>query len=53
MAYGDRFNLSVKDFGRTVVLEIKRGTAKVSNGGKRVTIKYEDSSARGPREKAK
>jgi hypothetical protein len=49
MAYGDRFVLEVKDFGRKVVINVKRGKAECSNNGKRVTITYTDSHARGPK----
>ena len=45
-AYGDRFSLTVKNFGRQVVIEVNRGTAKCSLDGKRVTITYKDSKVR-------
>jgi len=47
MAYGDRFSMEVKNFGRRVVIKVNRGTAKCSNDGKRVTITYKDSMVRG------
>jgi len=53
MAYGDRFTLAVKDFGRKVVVKVNRGCAEVSKDGKLVTITYEDSPVRGSREKSK
>jgi hypothetical protein len=53
MAYGDRFTMDVKDFGRKVVITLKRGKAVCTENGKRVTISYEDSSVRGPKKKGK
>jgi hypothetical protein len=51
MAYGDRFALEVKEFGKKVVITLKRGKAECSPDGKRVTINYKDSPVRGPKEK--
>jgi hypothetical protein len=49
MAYGDRFNLSVKDFGRKVLITVNRGKIVSSRDGKTATITYTDSPVRGPR----
>lgn len=51
MPYGDRFTLAVKDFGRKVVIKVNRGHAEVSQNGKLVTIKYNDSPVRGGEQK--
>jgi hypothetical protein len=53
MPYGDRFSLTVKDFGRKIVIKVNRGKAEVSDNGKLVTIEYKDSNVRGSREQAK
>ncbi|PYT10707.1 MAG: hypothetical protein DMG59_28160 [Acidobacteria bacterium] len=49
MDYQDRFKLTVKNFGRKVVIALNRGAAKVSKDGKTVFITYSDSSVRGQR----
>jgi|GEM_PF-5665606 len=46
MAYGDRFTLTVKDFGRKVEIKVNRGTAVCTQNGKKVTITYKDSPTR-------
>jgi hypothetical protein len=52
MDYNDRFRLIVKEFGREIVLELNRGTAKVSEDKKTVTITYNDANTRKPRRKS-
>jgi hypothetical protein len=47
MAYGDRFNLSVKDFGRKVLITVNRGKIVSSRDGKTATITYTDSPGTG------
>lgn len=49
MAYGDRMTLEIKDFGRKVVIQVKRGKTEVSKHGKKVTISYHDAPARKPK----
>ena len=49
MPYGDRFSLTVKEFGRKIVIELNRGKAKLSEDGKTVTITYRDSPVRKPK----
>ncbi len=49
MAYGDRMALEVKEFGRKIVVEVKRGKAKLSKNGKKLTITYHDAQARKPK----
>jgi hypothetical protein len=44
--YGDRFSLTVKEFGREVIIRVNRGTAECSEDGKLVTITYDDSPIR-------
>lgn len=54
MDYGDRFKMTVKEFGQKVVIELNRGKAVCSKDGKTVTIKYPDDGNRGrklPRKK--
>ena|ERR1039458_3337971 len=46
MAYTDRFRMTVKDFGREILIELNRGTAKVSDDGKKIIINYADSPTR-------
>jgi hypothetical protein len=46
MAYGDRFSMQIKDFGRKVVITVNRGVAKCSDDGKLVTITYKDAKVR-------
>jgi len=46
MEYNDRFKMTVKEFGREILIELNRGKAKVSDDGKTVTIKYKDSPTR-------
>jgi hypothetical protein len=48
MAYGDRLSMTVKDFGRKVVIKVNRGVAVCSPNGKLVTITYKDSPVRKP-----
>jgi hypothetical protein len=53
MRYEDRFRMTVANYGRTVVIELNRGTATISEDGKTVVIKYRDAlSGRGPRAKS-
>jgi hypothetical protein len=49
MAYGDRFTLSIKDFGRRVLITVNRGKIVSSKNRKMATITYVDSPVRGPR----
>lgn len=42
MDYQDRFKMTMKNFGRKVVIELNRGAAKLSEDGKAVTITYRD-----------
>jgi hypothetical protein len=49
MAYSDRFTLTVKDFGRKVVISTNRGRIVTSNRGMTATITYKDSPVRGLR----
>ena len=44
--YNDRFRLTVKEFGRLIVIDLNRGIAKCTDGGKKVTIRYEDDETR-------
>jgi hypothetical protein len=53
MDYGDRFRMTVKHYGREVVIELNRGKATVSDDERTVTIQYRDSDVRGPRKKSK
>lgn len=46
MAYTDRFRMTVKDFGREILIELNRGTANVSDDGKKIIINYADSPTR-------
>jgi hypothetical protein len=46
MDYNDRFKMTVKEFGRVILIELNRGKAKVSKDGKTVTITYNDSKTR-------
>lgn len=46
MAYTDRFRMTVKDFGREILIELNRGTAKLSDDGKKIIINYTDSPTR-------
>jgi len=50
MAHGDRFTLSVKRFGRKVIIKVNRGRITPSEDGTTATITYRDSPVRGPRE---
>ena len=45
----DRLTLTVKEFGRKVVIAIVRGKMECSKDGKKMTITYTDSPVRGPR----
>jgi hypothetical protein len=53
MAYEDRFRMTVRNFGRKVVIEVNRGRAVASADGKVVTITYRDSATRKARKPAK
>jgi hypothetical protein len=44
--YNDRFRLTVKEFGREILIELNRGKAVCAPDGKTVTIKYEDDENR-------
>jgi hypothetical protein len=46
MAYTDRFRMTVRNFGRQILIEVNRGTAKVSEDGKTVIITYRDAANR-------
>jgi len=46
MAYTDRFRMTVKDFGRGILIELNRGTAEVSEDKKKVVIRYDDGQTR-------
>lgn len=46
MQYNDRFRMTVKEFGRLIVIDLNRGKAEVSADGKTVTIRYEDDETR-------
>jgi hypothetical protein len=43
---GDRLQLTIKDFGRTVRISAPRGKAVVSKDRKTVTIRYDDGPTR-------
>jgi hypothetical protein len=52
MKYEDRFRMTVRNYGREVVIELNRGKATVSDDQKTVFIKYKDApSGRGARKK--
>lgn len=53
MDFNDRFRMTVKEFGRMIVIELNRGTATVSDDKKTVTINYNDSPTRKARAKLK
>jgi hypothetical protein len=53
MDYNDRFRMTVKEFGREIVIELNRGKPEVSDDKRTVTIRYTDSQVRGPRRKSK
>jgi YD repeat-containing protein len=46
MSYQDRFRMTVKEFGRLIVIDLNRGTAEVTPDGKKVTIRYDDDENR-------
>jgi hypothetical protein len=46
MAYGDRMTISIKDFGRKVVIEAKRGKIKLNKSARKATIDYLDDENR-------
>lgn len=46
MDYNDRFRLTVKEFGREILIQMNRGTAVCSEDGKTVTITYDDGKTR-------
>jgi hypothetical protein len=46
MDYNDRFKMTVKEFGRLIVIELNRGVAELSRDRKTVTITYNDSQTR-------
>ena len=47
MAYGDRMALSIKEFGRKVVITLNRGRIKELPKAKKITILYPDDETRG------
>jgi len=46
MDYNDRFRMTVKEFGREIVIQLNRGKAKISKDKKTVTITYKDGQTR-------
>jgi hypothetical protein len=46
MKYQDRFRMTVKEFGRVILIELNRGRAVCSEDGQTVTIKYDDDANR-------
>ncbi len=46
MAFGDRLNISIKDFGRRVVITARRGTIELSDDRKTATVNYRDDETR-------
>jgi hypothetical protein len=44
--YEDRFRMTVKHYGREVVIERNRCKVSVSDDGRTVTIRYRDSAVR-------
>jgi hypothetical protein len=44
--YNDRFKMTVKEFGRIVIIEVNRGKVKFGPDGKTVVITYRDSPTR-------
>jgi hypothetical protein len=46
MAYGDRLTISIKDFGKKVVIEAKRGKIKLDKSERKATINYKDDENR-------
>ena len=52
MDYNDRFRMTVKEFGREIVIELNRGKAKISDDKKTVIITYTDSKTRKSASKA-
>ena len=48
MAYGDRLTISIKDFGKRVVIEAKRGKIELDKKDPkhRATINYKDDENR-------
>jgi hypothetical protein len=49
MSYEDRFRMTVGKFGRRILIELNRGTAKCSDDGKSVIITYSDAARRKPK----
>jgi hypothetical protein len=47
MVFGDRMALTIKEFGRRVVITVNRGKVKVSANKKKITITYLDDENRG------
>ena len=43
---GDRLQLAIKDFGRTVRIKLNRGKAEISKDGKVIIIRYQERPAR-------
>jgi hypothetical protein len=46
MANGDRLTIRIKDFGRKVVIEAKRGKIILDKSKQKATIKYIDDENR-------
>jgi hypothetical protein len=46
MAYGDRMALSIKEFGRKVVITVNRGHIKELPKARKITILYPDDETR-------
>ena len=51
MAHGDRMGLMIKNFGKTVVIDIRLGKPKWDERRKRLTIHYQDAPMRNPKSK--
>jgi hypothetical protein len=51
MAFSDRMGLTITDFGRTVIIDIKRGKPQWSKDKKKLTITYGDGATRKTRSK--
>lgn len=45
-AHGDRFTISVKNFGIRIVIDVHRGRAQLSRNQKKVVIEYPDDETR-------
>ena len=46
MDYNDRFRITLKEFGREILIELNRGEAEISEDKKTVTIRYKDGATR-------